>query len=93
MRLTKERIQSIASTTIGRLRKLGLLEITGSTDNLTRSLDHAITEELTVEDRLNAEIREILKKFESDFEKGRADYQKMFTMVKQKLVRERGLVL
>ncbi len=93
MRLNKERIQSIASTTVAQLRKQGLLEITGSSDNLTRSLDHAITEELAVEDRLNAEIREILKKFESDFEKGRADYQKMFTMVKQKLVRERGLVL
>jgi hypothetical protein len=93
MRLTKERIQSIVSTTIGRLRTQGLIEITGSTENLTRLLDHAITEELAVEDRLNAEIREILKKFESDFEKGRADYQKMFTMVKQKLIRERGLIL
>jgi hypothetical protein len=93
MRLTKERIQSIASTTIGRLQIKGLLEVTGSTDNLTRLLDHAITEELTVEDRLNAEVREILKKFESDFERGRADYQKMFTMVKQKLVRQRGLIL
>lgn len=93
MRLTKERIQSIVSTMIGRLRNQGLLEITGSTENLTRKLDQVITEELTVEDRLNVEIREILKKFESDFEKGRADYQKMFTMVKQKLVRERGLIL
>jgi len=93
MRLNKERIQSIAATTVGRLRNQGLLEITGSADNLTRSLDHAITEELALEDRLNTEIREILKKFESDFEKGRADYQKMFTMVKQKLVRERGLIL
>ena len=93
MRLTKERVQAIASTTIGRLRKQGLLEITGSTDQLARSLDHVITEELTIEDRLNAEIREILKKFELDFEKGRADYQKMFTMVKQKLIHERGLIL
>ncbi len=93
MRLTKERIQAIAATTIGRLRKQGLLEITGTAEGLTNSLDHAITEELSVEDRLNAEVREILKKFESEFEKGRADYQKMFTMVKQKLVRERGLIL
>ena len=93
MRLTKERIQAIATTTIGRLRTQGLIEITGSPDNLARALDHAITEELNVEDRLNAEIREILKKFDSDFEKGRADYQKMFKMVKQKLVRERGLIL
>ena len=93
MRLTKERVQSIASTTIGRLQNQGHIEITGSTETLARSLEHAITEELTVEDRLNAEIREILKKFESDFAKGRADYQKMFTMVKQKLVREWGLIL
>lgn len=93
MRLTKERIQSIASTTIGRLQKQGLLEMMGSADNLTRLLEHTITEELTVEERLHAEIREILKKFEPDFEKGRADYQKMFTMVKRKLVRERGLIL
>lgn len=78
---------------IDRLQHHGLLETTGSPDSLTRLLEHAITEELAVEDRLNAEVREILKKFESDFEKGRADYQKMFTMVKQKLVHERGLVL
>ena len=93
MRLTKEQIQSIASTAIERLQKQGLIDITGSRDTLTRSLDHVITEELAVEDRLNVEIREILKKFESDFEKGRADYQKMFKMVKQKLVQERGLIL
>ena len=93
MRLTKERVLSIATTTIGRLRDQNLLEVTGSTDNLTRALDHAITQELTVEDRLNTEVREILKKFEAEFEKGQADYQKMFTMVKQKLVRERGLIL
>ena len=93
MRLTKERIHSMASTMIGRLQNQGLLEITGSGENLTRSLENAMIKELTVEVRLNEEVREILKKFESDFEKGRADYQKMFTMVKQKLVRDRGLIL
>ena len=93
MRLTKERIHSMASTMVERLQIQGLLEITGSSENLTRSLENAMIEELTVEDKLNEEVREILKKFESDFEKGQADYQKMFTMVKQKLVRNRGLIL
>ena len=93
MRLTKERVHHIASTVVKRLGDKGILEIPGSSENLVRSLETAITEELTVEDRLNGEVREMLKQFESEFAKGQADYQKMFTMVKQKLVRERGLIL
>ena len=33
------------------------------------------------------------KQYDAEFESGRADYQKMFMMVKTKLVKERGLVL
>ena len=93
MRLTKERVHHIASTIIKRLGDQGLLTITGSAEGLVRSVEKAMTEELTVEDRLNAEVREMLTKFEAEFSQGRADYQKMFTMVKQKLVRERGIIL
>jgi hypothetical protein len=56
-------------------------------------LDRAITDELMVEDRLNAEIRDLMKQYESEIERGHVDYQKMFTMIKSKLVRERGLIL
>jgi hypothetical protein len=34
-----------------------------------------------------------MKAYEADIEKGHVDYQKMFTMIKSKLVRERGLIL
>ena len=93
MRLTKERVHHIASTVIKRLGDQNLLTLTGSSESLVRSVETAMTEELTVEDRLNAEVREMLKKFDAEFSQGRADYQKMFTMVKHKLVRERGLIL
>ena len=93
MRLTKERIHAIASTLLTRLQSQRHIDGPESSDSLLRGLEHAITEELSVEDRLNTEVREILKKFDSEFESGKADYQKMFTMVKQKLVRERGIVL
>ena len=93
MRLTKERIHHLASTVVKRLGEHKLLEVTGSGESLVRTVETAITEELNVEDRLNAEVREMLKQFESEFSKGQADYQKMFTMVKQKLVRERGIIL
>jgi len=35
----------------------------------------------------------MLKVYEQQIEQGQVDYQKMFQMVKQKLVRERGLIL
>ncbi len=93
MRITKERIRHIATTMASRLQGQGLLEITGSEETLIQALDQAIRDELSVEDRLNVEVRNLLKQYEAEFEKGRADYQKMFTMVKGKLVKERGLVL
>ena len=42
---------------------------------------------------LNAEVRQLLKTYEQDIERGPVDYQRMFTMVKSKLARERGIIL
>lgn len=65
----------------------------GTRQALVEALDHAITEELSVEDRLNAEIRTLMKTYTAEIERGNVDYQKMFTMIKKKLVAERGLIL
>ena len=56
-------------------------------------VEKAITEDLMVEDRLNEEVKDILKQHEREIEQGRADYKTMFDLIKKKLVRERGLVL
>ncbi len=93
MRVTEERIQSLATEVVDRLQEQGLLEVSGSKERLIRGVGKAITDELSVEDRLHAEIRTLLKQYDEEFQSGRADYQKMFTMVKTKLVKERGLVL
>lgn len=93
MRLAKERIHHMADGLIGRLEQQGYLEITGDRKALRDSINHTITEELAVEDRLNTEVRQLMKTYEREIEQGKADYQKMFTMIKQKLVRERGIIL
>ncbi|MEC4674279.1 MAG: DUF507 family protein [Nitrospirota bacterium] len=93
MRFSKERITTITAGIIDQLQTHGLLEVTGSKERLIVGLDKAITIELSIEDRLNAEVRELLKQYDAEFQSGRADYQKMFTMVKHKLVRERGITL
>jgi uncharacterized protein len=93
MRLNKVRVHHMAVSIVERLASGGFLQIQGEPDVVVRQLEAAITSELQVEDRLNADVRDMLKQFEREFSEGRADYQKMFTMVKQKLIKERGLIL
>jgi len=93
MRMTKERIRFISTAVLDQLKAQQLFEISGSKEKLVEALEKAVTDELSVEDRLNAEVRSMLKQYDAEFNSGRADYQKMFTMVKNKLVKERGVVL
>ncbi len=93
MRLSKERVHHMAESLATRLQQEGCVELAGDRKAFVGALDHAITEELAVEDRLNAEVRQLLKAYEQQIQSGQVDYQKMFTMVKTKLVRERGIIL
>lgn len=52
-----------------------------------------IVDELMAEDRVNDEVREILKKFTGEIEKGRLDYRKVFELTKKKIIEERGIVI
>lgn len=76
-----------------RLETEGHIVLHAPRKSFAESLEAVITDELSVEDRLNAEVRQMLKAHEQEIERGRVDYQKMFTLLKQKLVRERGIVL
>ena len=93
MKLSKERVRNLASSLVAQLEARGHLEVTGGRDGVVKALDDAITDELSIEDRLNAEVRSLMYQYGSEIERGGADYQKMFTMIKSKLVRERGLIL
>lgn len=93
MRLSKERVRHLAESLATRLQQEGHIELLGDRKALVEALDHAVIEELSIEDRLNAEVRQLLKAYEKQIEQGQVDYQKMFVMIKQKLVRERGIIL
>jgi hypothetical protein len=93
MRLSRERVRHIAESLAIKLQQEGQVAIVGDRKSFVEQMDHAITEELWVEDRLNAEVRQLLKTYEQDIERGQVDYQRMFTMVKTKLARERGIIL
>ena len=93
MRLSKERVRHMSESLATRLQEDGHVVLAGDRKVFVEQIDHAILEELLVEDRLNAEVRQLLKAYEQDIERGHVDFQKMFTMVKSKLARERGIIL
>ena len=62
-------------------------------EKLLADVEEIITAELMVEDRLNDEIREILKKYNPEIENSRLDYRKLFDLTKRKLVKERNVIL
>jgi hypothetical protein len=93
MRLRREMIQYLAQAIARDLVEKGCIHLLESRDKLEEQVRTVITEELLVEDRLNEEVKQLLRAYSHEFSKGEADYHKMFTMVKRKLAQERGLIL
>jgi hypothetical protein len=93
MRLRREMIQYLAQAMSRDLIGKGFIQVLGDRARVEELLREAITEELQIEDRLNDEVKDLLRAFSNEFSRGEADYHKMFTMVKRKLVQERGLIL
>lgn len=93
MRIPKSWVSLIARKILGDLLKKELIVASVSMDELTLETEKLITDELMVEDRINDEVREMLKKYSSEIEKGRLDFKKVFDLTKKKLVQERGIVI
>lgn len=93
MRIPKTWVPLLTRKIIDNLLEKDLIEPKIPKDKLIEESEKIILEELMIEDRLNEEVREILKKFSADIEKGRLDYRKLFEMTKRKIVEERGIIL
>jgi hypothetical protein len=93
MRLRKKIIDHIAKIVTDRLLDQGLLTVDGARETIMTEVSRLITADLMVEDRLNEEVKELLRAHTAEIERGNIDYARMFTMVKRKLVQERGLIL
>lgn len=93
MRIPKSWVPIMAKKIIDNLIAREMITPKIPVEKLIDRADAIILEELMLEDRLNNEVRELLKKHETDIERNRMDYRKLFELTKQKLVKERNLVL
>lgn len=93
MKFKKERVAILASNIIEGLLKSDLIVLSASREELIKKMENTISDDLMIEEKLNEEVREILKSHSKQLEKESVNYQRMFQMVKDKLVKERGIIL
>ena len=60
---------------------------------VTERIHSALLDELTLEDRINDEVRIILETYSDEMQRSGANYQEMFKKVKNELVRKYKAVL
>jgi hypothetical protein len=60
---------------------------------LAEIVERILLEELMVEDRLNDEIREMLREHEHKVDREGYDYRKLFDLTKQKVIKERDIII
>jgi len=92
MKLRKQQIEVIAAKIIDDLIKRESIEAENE-DKAKTLVKKVIIDDFNVEDKLNDEVRELLEKISSEMRQGSVEYHKMFRLVKEKLIRERSLIL
>ncbi len=90
--LSKEYVGYLAREVVKKL-KSGEFIATTDLNGVTQRINAAMVEELSLEDRINDEVRAILEQYSDEMRKTGAGYQEMFKKVKQELVRKYKAVL
>jgi hypothetical protein len=92
MLLARDFVGYMATEVVKRLVEDNQIE-TNDPAGVTQRVRQRMMEELTVEDRLNEEVREILIQHQDEMRRTSVSYQEMYKKVKAQLARDRKLIL
>jgi hypothetical protein len=92
MSLQKEFILYLSKRIVDQLIKREMIE-TKTTASLQERVLSVLEEEMSQEDKVNEEVRGILKDYADEMRRTGISYQEMFKAVKNKLVKEKKVIL
>ena len=92
MIFSKDYVGYLARQTVKHLVDAKMIE-TAKPASVNERVTTALVDELSLEDRINEEVRVILEAIQEDMRKSGASYPEMFKKVKQKLVTQYKAVL
>ena len=93
MRIPRSWVSVMAREIGEEILKKGYITLHEPKERFIELIEELMLEELMVEDRLNEEVKEILKRYDTEIERGHLDYRRLFELTKQRLVRERNIIL
>jgi hypothetical protein len=93
VKVSAKQIEQIAHAVVAGLLTGGHLEPRVPQAELEAAVRAVMTEDLAAEEELDREVERLLEPHTARMDAEGADYRKMFNLLKQKLARERGLVL
>ncbi len=93
MRLPKEMIKHMADTIASNLESKGLVEYEVPRSAIADKIAGIITADMVAEDNLSKDVEKLLSAHEAEIAREQMDYRKVFELTKQKLAKERGIVL
>ncbi len=92
MHLPRAYVAYMAKEVLKRLSAAGLVQY-DQPGYVTEVIDQVMLDEVTVEDRINEEVRKILEQHGEKMKQYGASYEEAFKVVKRQLVRERKVIL
>ena len=93
MKLSEARIDKLSEEIVDVLAEQDDVRLQADDVKLRHAIRDEMIDELTVEERLDAEVRKMLEQYRSDITMGRMNYDELFRRVKQRLITERRIVL
>ena len=92
MRLQREFVAYMAKRLAEELQKREMIE-TGAGEPVRQRFREVLVDELSVEDRINEKVREIMNQYADEIRRTGASYQEMYKRIKSELVRKEKAIL
>lgn len=93
MRVAKTQVEEISRLILRKLKGTDTVTINAPEDKILQRINEIFTKDLMAEDELDREVKKLLEDYEPEFRSGKMEYMKMFNKVKEKLVKERDIII
>jgi len=93
MRLSDDRIQYIAGTMADYLTREKLIRFEGLRTSLVTTIARVITNDLKIEDEINAEVERMIQSMQRKIPRGSAEWTTIFFQKKEEIARRRNYIL
>lgn len=93
MKLTEKQIDKVSALVLNGLKKNEFATFIKKEDVIRQGIKEVITKNIRDEVLLDEEVKNLMEAYSSQIEKGEVDSRKAFSMIKNKLAKEKEFVL